>query len=192
MQSAPVPESGHAPQEKMRSRASHKHARGLLLIGLLKLGKSLLFFLIGVGAVKLLHQHVSDVLMQMAMHLRFDTESRFVALLLEKASLIDDHRLRQISFATFSYSALALIEGVGLLLEKTWAEYVTLTLSVAFLPWETYELLVRLTFWKVSITLTNIVIVLYLLWILKAKRLEKESQQGQETAPPEEVKITTP
>lgn len=188
MQSASVPESGHAPEEKIESKVRHKHARGLLLIGLLKLGKSLLFFLIGVGAIKLLHQHVSDVLMQMAMHLRFDTESRFVSLLLEKASLIDDHRLRQISFATFSYSALALVEGVGLLLEKTWAEYFTLILSIAFLPWETYELLHRVTFWKVSITLTNIAIVLYLLGVLKAKRLEAERRQWQEPTSSEDQK----
>jgi uncharacterized membrane protein (DUF2068 family) len=145
-----------------------------VLIGLLKLGKSLLFFLIGVGALRLLHRDVSDLLLQMAQHLRFDTESRFVALLLEKASLLNDHRLWQISLATFSYSALALVEGIGLVLEKTWAEYVTLILSAMFLPWETYELFHRFTLWKVGITLTNIVIVLYLLWILKSKRLEKE------------------
>ena len=41
------------------------------------------------------------------------------------------HRLREISVATFGYSALALTEGVGLLLEKVWAEYLTLILTVS-------------------------------------------------------------
>ena len=79
----------------------------MLLIGLFKLGKSLLFFGIGVGAIHLLHKDLVDVVMRLAMALKFDPESRFVGMLLDKADLIDAHRLKQISAATFGYSALA-------------------------------------------------------------------------------------
>src|ERR1700722_4567931 len=114
--------SSHAliPAEK---RGGHSHDRGLLLIGLFKLAKAIFFFCIGVGAIHLLHKDLEDEVMRLALRLRFDPESRFVALLLDKVDLIDAHRLRQISVATFGYSALALTEGVGLLLEKVWAEY---------------------------------------------------------------------
>ena len=114
--------------------------RGLLLIGLFKLGKAILFFALGLGAVHLLHKDIGDEVMRLATALKFDPESKFVTLLLDKADLIDAHRLKQISLATFAYSALALTEGVGLMLEKVWAEYLTLCLTVSFLPWELYEL----------------------------------------------------
>ena len=48
--------------------------------------------------------------------------------------------LREIGVGVFAYSGLALIEGIGLMLEKVWAEYLTLSLTIAFLPWELWEL----------------------------------------------------
>ena len=149
----------------------HKRDRGLMLIGLFKLGKSLFFFCLGVGAVHLLHKDIADEVLRLATALKFDPESRFVALLLDKVDLIDAHRLREISFATFGYSALALTEGVGLLLEKTWAEYFTLILTVSFLPWELYELARRPDWFRLSLLVLNLAVLWYLVWLLRRKGL---------------------
>lgn len=159
---------------RVREHAPHKrrvHDRGLLLIGLFKLGKSLLFFGIGVGAIHLLHKDIGDVVMRLALALRFDPESRFVGVLLDKADLIDAHRLKQISLATFGYSAVALTEGVGLLLEKVWAEYLTLILTVSFLPWELYELVRKPDWFRLSLLLINLAVLWYLVWLLRRKKL---------------------
>lgn len=148
----------------------HAHDRGLLLIGLFKLAKSILFFLIGVGVVHLLHKDISDEIMRLAVALRFDPESRFVAMVLSKADLIDAHRLKLLSFATFGYSAVALTEGVGLLLEKVWAEYLTLCLTIAFLPWEMYELVRKPDMFRVGLLLINLAVLAYLVWLLRRKK----------------------
>jgi len=147
------------------------HDRGLLLIGLFKLGKAILFFSIGVGALHLLHKDLGDEVMRLATRLKFDPESRFITLLLDKVDLIDAHRLRQISLATFGYSALALTEGVGLLLEKVWAEYLTLILTISFLPWELYELVHRPDWFRLSLLLINLAVLWYLVWLLRRKKL---------------------
>ena len=81
--------------------------------------------------------------------LRFDPENHFVNLVLEKVALISPHRLREISIAIFLYAALDIIEGTGLALEKTWAEYLTLILTASFLPWELFEILRHITWLKV-------------------------------------------
>jgi uncharacterized membrane protein (DUF2068 family) len=146
------------------------HDRGLLLIGLFKLAKAIFFFGIGVGAIHLLHKDLEDEVMRLALRFRFDPESRFVSLLLDKVDLIDAHRLRQISVATFGYSALALTEGVGLLLEKVWAEYLTLILTISFLPWELYELARRPDWFRLSLLLINLAVLAYLVWLLRRKR----------------------
>ena len=130
-----------------------------MLIGLFKLAKAILFFGIGVGAIHLLHKDLEDEVMRLALRFKFDPESRFVALLLDKVDLIDAHRLRQISVATFGYSALALTEGVGLLLEKVWAEYLTLILTISFLPWELYELARRPDWFRLSLLLINLAVL---------------------------------
>jgi uncharacterized membrane protein (DUF2068 family) len=146
------------------------HDRGLLLIGLFKLAKAIFFFCIGVGAIHLLHKDLEDEVMRLAVRFKFDPESRFVSLLLDKIDLIDAHRLREISVATFAYSALALTEGVGLLLEKVWAEYLTLILTVSFLPWELYELARRPDWFRLSLLLINLAVLGYLVWLLRRKK----------------------
>jgi uncharacterized membrane protein (DUF2068 family) len=152
-------------------RRGHGRDRGLLLIGLFKLGKCLLFFCLGFGAIHLLHKDLEDEVMRLATALKFDPESRVVSLVLDKVDLIDTHRLREISLATFAYSALALTEGVGLLMEKVWAEYLTLILTVSFLPWELYELARRPSWFRLSLLLINLAVLAYLLWLLRRKKL---------------------
>jgi uncharacterized membrane protein (DUF2068 family) len=147
----------------------HERDRGLLLIGLFKLGKSIFFFCLGFGAIHLLHKDIADEVMRLATALKFDPESRFVSLLMDKVDLIDAHRLRQISVATFGYSALALTEGVGLLLEKVWAEYLTLILTISFLPWEIYELVRRPDWFRLSLLMINLAVLGYLMWLLRRK-----------------------
>jgi len=144
--------------------------RGLLAIGLFKLGKAILFFCIGIGALHLVHKDLGDEVMRLAARLKFDPESRVVTILLDKVDLIDAHRLKQISLATFGYSAVALTEGIGLVLEKVWAEYLTLFLTASFLPWEVYELSRRPDWFRLSLLLINLAVLGYLIWALRRKR----------------------
>jgi uncharacterized membrane protein (DUF2068 family) len=157
--------------DEQGGRPAGSHDRGLLLIGLFKLAKAIFFFGVGVGAIHLLHKDLEDEVMRLALRFKFDPESRFVSLLLDKVDLIDAHRLRQISVATFGYSALALTEGVGLLLEKVWAEYLTLILTISFLPWEIYELVRRPDWFRLSLLLINLAVLWYLVWLLRRKKL---------------------
>ena len=143
---------------------------GLLLIGLFKLVKSVFFFLLGIGALHMLHKDLGDEVMRAAVALRRDPEGHLVSLLMEKADLIDAHHLREIGFATFAYSALALLEGVGLMLQQVWAEYLTLSLTVAFLPWEIFELIRDATWFRASLLIINLGVLAYLLWLLNRKR----------------------
>ncbi len=150
---------------------AHTRDHGLLMIGLFKLGKALFFFCIGLGALHLIHKDLADEVVRVATALKFDPESRFVAIMLDKVDLIDHHRLRQISMATLAYSALALTEGVGLLREKVWAEYLTLILTISFLPWELFELARRPSWFRLGLLVINLLVLGYLLWLLQRKKL---------------------
>lgn len=160
-----------SPQGEGEGRPGTRRDSGLLLIGIFKLGKALLFFGIGAGAIHLLHKDLGDELLRLAVALRFDPESHIVSTLMNKADLIDSHRLKEISLATFAYSGVALTEGVGLMLQKVWAEYFTLVLTVSALPWEMYEIARRPTSFRVALLLINILVLWYLIWLLKRKRV---------------------
>src|SRR5271163_3876239 len=88
---------------------THSHSdrnRWLIAIGVLKLLKAVLFVSMGFGVIRLLHRDLAEVLLRATLALRFDPENRFVNVLLEKASVLTTHRLKEISVAIFLYAAL--------------------------------------------------------------------------------------
>ena len=136
--------------------------RWLILIAAFKLTQALLFAAIGVGALRLLHKDVGDVLAGLADHLRFNPESRFVNFILDRASIFNDRLLLRIGEVVFIYAGLDLVEGVGLYLEKAWAEYLTLAITASFLPWEIFEVFRKLTLPRVGLLVVNALVFFYL------------------------------
>ena len=70
----------------------------------------------------------------------------------------------------FSYAGVSMAEGIGLYLEKAWAEYLTLAITASFLPWEIFEVFHRVTWVRVALLVVNVVIFIYLLKIVVARR----------------------
>jgi uncharacterized membrane protein (DUF2068 family) len=151
----------------------HPHARGLLVVGIYKLSKAIFFAALGAGALNLVHRNLGDLILRFVDDIRIiDPEGHFVSLLMDRADLIGGHQLRQASIAFFGYAVLCLIEGIGLILRKGWAEYFTVILTVLAMPWECYEILEHYTVFKLALLLINIVVLLYLMWVLKKKKSE--------------------
>jgi uncharacterized membrane protein (DUF2068 family) len=117
------------------------------------------------GVVRLLHRDVGDLLLRLALALRIDPESHFVNLLLDKVQLLTPHKMRLISAGIFLKAGLDYLEGIGLAMEKAWAEWFTIAITASFLPWEVFEIIRRFTWVKVGITLLNVLVLLYLLWV---------------------------
>jgi len=164
------PEIAKHNDDVERARPEHKHARGLLLVGLFKLSKAIFFTAVGAGAMHLVHKNVSDVLMHIVDALRLDQEHRLVEFLLVKTSLINSHQLREAGTLSFLYAAVCVVEGTGLVLRKRWAEYFTVFLTAMGLPWECYELIHKFSPYKVGLLVINLVVLAYLIWVLKQKR----------------------
>jgi len=160
--------------------AQNPHARGLLLVGLYKLTKAIFFAALGAGALDLVHRNLGDLVLHLVSDVRIiDPEGRFASMLMDRVDLIGGHQLRQASMASFGYAVLCLIEGTGLVMKKVWAEYFTVVLTAAAMPWEGYEILVRYTVFKLGLLLLNCAVLLYLLWVLKKKKAgEADNLQG--------------
>jgi uncharacterized membrane protein (DUF2068 family) len=134
-----------------------------MLIAAYKFVLALVFVAVGVGALRLLHKDIGDLLAKMADHLRFNPESRIVNFILDKASLLDDPLLRRIGAAAFCYAGLGMLEGIGLYLEKIWGEYLTLAVTASFLPWELFEVFRRVTWIRAGLLVVNAMVFFYLL-----------------------------
>lgn len=156
-------------------RKHKRHNKGLVLIAAYKLFLALIFFAVGVGALRLIGKDVGDILSSLASDLRFNPEGRFVNFILDRASLLDDPALRRIGFGAFCYAAIGIVEAIGLYLEKAWAEYLTLLITASFLPIEIRELFHRFTWVRVAIFVINVAVLIYLI-VVVVERHRKKNQ----------------
>jgi len=154
------------------SRIAHPKGRNrwLELIAVYKLLQAALLISVAVGALRLLHKDLADVLSNVAHALHYNPEGRLVSFLIRKADLLNDHRLRQISAFLFGYAALGLLEGLGLMFEKVWAEYFTAIITASFLPLEIYELFHRITWVRIGLFAANLAVLAYLVSHLIRRR----------------------
>lgn len=171
------PEAPAVSPEISKSHKRSKYQRWILAIGAFKLLQALLFILLGIGALRLLHADLPAMTEHIIVDImRFNPEGHFVKVVLDRVELIDPHRLRQISVVIFGIAAVDTIEGVGLMMEKAWAEYVTLILTASFLPWELFELARRVTPIKLGLTAINIAVLLYLVFYVKMRMRERQER----------------
>ena len=140
-----------------------KHGRaGLTLIGLFKLVKGLALLLLAVGLLRLLHRDIEATVTHWLEMFRMDPDNRYLHGFLERIFRVTPKQLRALSAGTFLYSGIFLTEGIGLLMRKHWAEYMTVISTALFIPLECYELWERLTWPRAIILAVNIATVWYL------------------------------
>ena len=159
--------------KKKRGRSKGPKESGtaiLILIALFKLVKALLLIAVGIGALRLLHKDVGEVVQHWVEVLRVDPDNHFVHGLLEKLFRVTPKQLEAVSVGTFFYAALLLTEGVGLLMRKHWAEYFTVITTAVFIPLEVFEMVKHLTATKAVVLVINVAIVMYLIQRIRKRR----------------------
>jgi uncharacterized membrane protein (DUF2068 family) len=153
-----------------------KTQRGLLLIGALKLLKALGLFMVGVGLLSLLHRDAAEVARHLVGFFRLDAHARLIDELLAKIAGIDHRTMRRLGVGTLLYASVFAVEGTGLLLAKTWAEYMTAGVTTSFLPIEVYELIEHPSMTKALVTLINVAVVFYLVIEIRRRRTIEQSR----------------
>ena len=141
--------------------------RGLRVIAAFKLLKAIALIAVGVGALRLLHKDLAAIAEHWINVFQADPHNHFIDLLLAKLSNVDDRRLKELSIGTFLYAGIFLVEGVGLALQKRWAEYFTIITTSSLLPIEIYELVRRVSIGRVFALGINLAVVAYLIFELR-------------------------
>jgi len=144
---------------------SSARGNGMLLgIALFKLVKAILLVVLGIAALSLGdHNQTWNTLHRLVREVGIDPNRRFVVRSIAKVANIDHQRLQELSVGTFVYAAVFLVEGTGLLLRKTWAEYLTIVVTASFIPFEIYEMAHKPSAPKALGIVINVTIVVYLI-----------------------------
>jgi uncharacterized membrane protein (DUF2068 family) len=142
---------------------------GFLAIAILKLVKGLLLCLVGIG-VLWLHRDSTTTIRQWADALQVNVHSRVIQHWLVEIGLVKQRDWTLIAATSLAYSGLLLTEGIGLLMEKVWAEYMTTFITVTFIPIEIYELARHATVARVCLLVINVIVVAYLVMRLSQRK----------------------
>src|SRR5436190_125656 len=157
-----MPRKPHRRKIAARQRPVRSSSVALLLIAIFKLFKAALLIAVGIGALKFLHRDIAATVMHWTGVLRVDPDNRIVHGILAKLVPTTPRQLKELSVGTFIYAGLFSIEGVGLLLRKRWAEYLTIITTGLLVPLEVFELARHFTIGKLVVLFVNVLIVLYL------------------------------
>ena len=141
----------------------------VLLIGLDKLAKAALLLTVAIGLHHfLLRPDLAQDLARWVRHIRVDPENKFVHDAISSITGINPRQLHAIRLGSYLYAVLDLVEGVGLVLRKRWAEWLTTISTALFLPVEIYEIFHgHHHVMKIMVFVANVLIVIYLVWQLR-------------------------
>ena len=135
----------------LRTIAVFKLVKALVLLGSL----AMLFNLIR-------RDDPASSLLAWAMRLHVDPDNRYLRALLAGILGLNAHQLELLAAGTVLYALLFAAEGVGLLFEVLWAEYLTIAETAGFVPLELYEIIIKTSAFKIAVLAVNIFIVMYL------------------------------
>lgn len=156
------------------SNAPPEKETGLRLIAVAKIAKAVLFTGIGIGLFRSLNSDLGETARKLAIHLRIDPESHIMRLFLEKVAKVNPKSLRTYGLISYLFALELYVEGIGLWLNQAWAKYMVVIATGFFLPEEAYGCIRHFSWERVGFLALNLVVLLYVIWILCRKKRRRK------------------
>ncbi len=152
----------------MSTPATRQHIL-LKLIAAEKIAKGLLLLGAGFGLVFLERREewFQDVIVWVNDELLLPHGNVILFLLQKIEAFLLGTRLKAIGMLALVYSAVLLTEGIGVWLEKRWAEWLMVIATASLVPLEAYHLVHRPSLVKLALIAVNVAIVIYLILVLR-------------------------
>jgi len=154
---APLP--GHAAHAAVAKRQTPLTLR---LIAGLALIKTLLTGAAGFFVMALSHHDVAETLNTWLRAFNLDPDAEFLHRGVAWFAGIPLAKLRLAGVGFFIYAVLYLAEAIGLWLDQTWAEWLTIVITGLLIPLEIKEMFVHITVLVTALFALNVAVVAYL------------------------------
>ena len=151
---------------------------GLRIIALFKFLKAALLIATGYGVHMLLKE---DLLQRLWLWSATLTDHFVQRLLVDALGFVENlgsRRIHAVEAVTLGYTAVVLVEGVGLWMRRAWAEWFTVLATASLIPFELWELFVRPPDRKLAVLVTvllNSAVVWYLARLLRKAMSERHT-----------------
>jgi uncharacterized membrane protein (DUF2068 family) len=136
----------------------------LRTIALYKLLKVVILLLAAWGEIRLHDSTLSAKLLSWAANRPQGLEHDLVTRALSWFSGLSESRVHALRFVTLTYAAVFAVEGIGLWMQRRWAEWLTTIITASLIPLEIWELVHQPSIGAVLVLVANILIAGYLYW----------------------------
>jgi uncharacterized membrane protein (DUF2068 family) len=141
-------------------------SRFIRIVALFEGLKGLLVLLVGFGLFAFMHRDLHAVAEEIVRTFHMNPARHYPSIFIDTFSQLTSSQLWIMACSALLYSTVRLIEAVGLWLERQWAEWFGLLTGAMYIPVELLEIMRQATPVRIAIFVVNMLIVLYLAFII--------------------------
>jgi uncharacterized membrane protein (DUF2068 family) len=145
------------------------HNGMLRIISVFKILKATLLLVTAIGILKMMHSDAQTVVEHWIARMGLDPGNHYVDLVMSKAANITPEKIKALGIGGFIYAALFYTEGIGLWLEKRWAEWFTVVITFSLVPLEVWEIVRHVSAGKIIVLVINLAVGVYLIYNIRKK-----------------------
>ena len=147
-----------------------KSTNGERLIAAFEAFKGILVLLAGFGLIELIRHDAAELAEKLIQHFHLDPAGHYPHIFLEVANNASNAKLWGLAILAFAYTIVRLFEGYGLWNNLRWAKWLAAVSGGIYVPFEVYEAITKFSWLPIVILLSNVVVVIYLLYRLKVRQ----------------------
>ena len=151
-----------ATQDASTDKRKPPRSLGIRVIASYKLAKTIGLILVAIAAFHLDRSQNFERLVHWLEQLSLSDSNGLRWKLVEKLQSMGPSKFVAIGLVALGYAAVFATEGIGLWLQKYWAEWFTVFATGSLVPLEIYEIAKRFGWLKLAALVANIAVVVYL------------------------------
>jgi uncharacterized membrane protein (DUF2068 family) len=159
-----------SPETARKAPELSRKIPGLRIIAIIKIAKGFLISGIALGIFSSINRDLGQMIRTLTFHLRIDPENHFIRILLERVTTIQPHTLRTFGLISVLYAGELYIEGIGLWLNQSWAEYMVVVATGFFVPEEAYSCFKHFDWERVGLLVVNVAVLVYVTRVIWRKK----------------------
>lgn len=139
---------------------------GIRIVAIFELLKGALVLIVGCGLLSLINGDAEEYAVNLVRHLHLNPASKYPHIFLEAVRDLTSVQLWMFASLAFLDAMVRCVVAYGLWKELRWAEWLGVAAAGIYIPIEIYEMVKHLTWLKSATFITNVLIVIYLGYVI--------------------------
>jgi uncharacterized membrane protein (DUF2068 family) len=157
-------------------------ARGVHAVALFEAIKGAIVLAAGFGLLALLHRDLQAFAERLVELSHLNPAHHYPTVFVEAMSRLNDSRIMSLAALAALYSTIRFVEAYGLWRLKPWAEWFAIISGSIYVPVEIYEIVMHVTWLRVTVLIFNLAIVAYLVYVRIWVRKHPGGELGEKSA----------